>query len=403
MASLQAETTEKRRCSVAVIWIDWYPYHVARFRGLLSAFPAGEVAGIEMVGSVGVHAGLKFRESLPEELQVRTLAPNGSWQTTSKLSLSVGLWRHLNELSPEAVLVPGYYTLPGITAALWARAHGRQSVLMTESTYDDHERNPWREGVKRAIIRLLFDWAVSGGKAHVAYLNRLGFPSERIVGKYDVVDNTFFSQEPFATSLEIPEALKTSGYFLYVGRLAAEKNVSTLLRAWQQYREQGGHWPLVLVGDGPQREDLEEIARAGSFSGDVHFVGLKTSHALPAYYASAGAFVLPSIREPWGLVVNEAMASGLPLIISNRCGCVPDLLEEEGNGFLFDPDDVSLLTALLSRMSRMPEQDRRRMGDSSKLRIAQFTPEGFGQSVAQIVQPSSNRVASRTSYEVQND
>ena len=148
-------------CRVAVIWIDWYPYHVARFRGMLDALP-GQVAGIELVGGIGVHAGMKFRETLPEGLSVQTLLPTGSWNTADKWSLSLALWRKLSELQPEVVLVPGYYTLPGFAAALWARVHGAQSVLMSESTASDHLRTGWKEMLKSGVVRGLFDWAVVG-------------------------------------------------------------------------------------------------------------------------------------------------------------------------------------------------------------------------------------------------
>ena len=111
-----------KKCRVAVIWIDWYPYHVARFRGLDAAPElAGRAVGIEMVGGVGVHAGLKFREELPDTLPIETLMPNRSWGEASQFALARMLWQRLNRLDPEVVLVPGYYTLPAVVAAVWAR------------------------------------------------------------------------------------------------------------------------------------------------------------------------------------------------------------------------------------------------------------------------------------------
>ena len=168
--------TTQRGCEIAVIWIDWYAYHVARFRGLNQVpLLAGKVAGIELVSGVGVHPGLRFREDLPEELRVETLMPGVSWSAASKIGMARLLWRRLDALKPGVVLVPGYYTLPAIAAAVWARVHGRSSVLMTESTAFDHKRKFLREVFKRTVIRLLFNWAVTGGKAHVRYLEQLGF------------------------------------------------------------------------------------------------------------------------------------------------------------------------------------------------------------------------------------
>ena len=160
-----------RQTAVAVIWIDWYPYHVARFIGLQSACEfAGKVIGIELVGGIGVHAGLKFREELPDDLPVLTLMPDADWQRAGQLRLSLKLWKTLSEVNPQIVLVPGYYTLPAIAAALWAKLHRRQSVLMTESTASDHVRVWWKEKLKALLIHALFDWAIAGGTAHRRYL-----------------------------------------------------------------------------------------------------------------------------------------------------------------------------------------------------------------------------------------
>ena len=97
-----------RHTAVAVIWIDWYPYHVARFTGILSAAGlSGKVIGIELVGGVGVHAGLRFREELPDGLPVLTLMPDSDWQRAGQFRLAIKLWKTLNEVDPPTVLVPG--------------------------------------------------------------------------------------------------------------------------------------------------------------------------------------------------------------------------------------------------------------------------------------------------------
>ena len=377
-------------CRVAVIWIDWYPYHVARFRGLVEALP-GEVVGIELVGGTGVHAGLKFREELPSDLPIETLLPGASWRTASHRSLARTLWLHLSQLDPEVVLVPGYYTLPAIVAALWARMHGRASVLMTESTAGDHTRSRWKEGLKRFGLRILFTWAISGGKAHVEYLHQLGFPFSHITGFYDVVDNNFFQEgtrrlrQHSSSSSHLPNL----PFFLYVGRLAEEKNVGALLQSWLVYRDQGGTWPLVLVGDGPEAQALRVAAAASTYAAEVLFPGLKSSRELLPFYSFAGCFVLPSKREPWGLVVNEAMASALPVLVSSHCGCAPDLVIQGANGFLFDPCNNAELISLLHQIEGLSSEQRRQMGSASAQIVSTFSPSEFGRSVASIVFPSS--------------
>ena len=385
--------TRPGACRVAVIWIDWYPYHVARFRGL-DAAPAlaGRTAGLELVGGVGVHANLRFREELPHDLPVESLMPDVSWQDASQWQLARMLWRRLSQLDPEVVLVPGYYTLPALAAAAWSRLHGAASVLMTESCAMDHGRVMWKEKLKSVGLRLLFGWAVTGGSLHQDYLRDLGFPAARILDGYDVVDNDGFRKRTAALradpaisgdSFHLPE----KPYFLYVGRLAAEKNIAMLLQSWMSYRQAGGLWPLVLVGDGPEGSTLKAMAALSSHASDIWFAGLKTSKELAPFYAFAGCFVLPSVREPWGLVVNEAMAAALPVIVSSRCGCAPELVEPGRNGFTFDPcgrDAAAALTDALLLMAGFADDDRERMGEASAEIVRSFTPEAFGRSVAMI-------------------
>lgn len=376
-----------RRCRVAVIWIDWYAYHLARFQGLLDNIDlAGSVAGIELVGGVGVHAGLKFREEIPAALPVHTLLPAANWREAKGLRLVMLLWNQLDRLNPEVVLVPGYYTLPGIAAALWAKANRRRTVLMTESTGHDHRRTWWKEALKGALVRGLFDWAVAGGAPHRRYLERLGFRPDRIARFYDVVDNDFFGERSQAlrkcyapSDFDLPEH-----YFLYVGRLAEEKNVAGLLNAYLQYRVSGGNWSLVFVGDGPQHQDLRKMAAASPFGSDVHFEGLRGTPDLPQYYGFAGCFVLPSTREPWGLVANEAMACGLPVILSERCGCVEDLLREHENGLSFDPAQPDALTICLTAISGLSSETRQAMGHRSREIIERFSPTAWAAEIAHI-------------------
>lgn len=382
--ALSSPASQALPCKVAVIWIDWYAYHVARFRGLLAAAPlAGRVCGVELVGGVGVHTGLKFREDLPADLPVHTLMPGSSWAEAGQLRLALKLWRYLAHIDPAAVLVPGYYTLPAIAAALWARLHQRTSILMTESTADDHTRIAWKERAKSLLIRTLFDSAVTGGRAHQRYLEQLGFPADRIGHFYDVVDNTFLSETTRTLRQRSPaEFGLPETYFLYVGRLAEEKNIRSLLEAWIAYRETGGTWPLVLVGDGPEAQSLRSLVAESPFVHDVYFVGHKNSRELPTFYAFAGCFVLPSSREPWGLVVNEAMAAGLPVIVSTRCGCAEDLVIPSSNGYTFDPGHPTELLTRLHQIGNASADSLNSMQIRSAERVASYSPLNFGLEIA---------------------
>jgi glycosyltransferase involved in cell wall biosynthesis len=370
----------------AVIWIDWYPYHVARFEALAEHRELREnVIGIEMVGGQGVH-GQTYRSEARAGLPIVTLCPAADWRGAGQRRLAIEIWRKLSEIKPAAVLAPGYYNAPALAAALWAKLHGSRSILMSESTREDHRRVWWKEAPKKLLVKLLFDRAVAGGKPHSRYLQELGFPSERIGRCYDVVDNTFYRM--------IAEEARRNGrpthfaalgtYFLYVGRLAPEKNIDGLIRAYAAYREARGGAVLVIVGDGPERATLQRMARESRYAEGIHFEGMKKADEIAMYYAFANCFVLPSVREPWGLVVNEAMAAGLPVIVSRRCGCAEDLVIHNRNGYVFDPEDLDQLRDAMLSFDRNPEKTAI-MATQSREIIGEYSPEVWASEVARSV------------------
>jgi 1,2-diacylglycerol 3-alpha-glucosyltransferase len=376
---------------IAVIWTDWYAYHVARLRALDDhKILRGKVLGIELVGGCGMHSGMRFRSEERGCLPIDTLLPEMDWATAGQRRVAMALWRRLRAANPTMVLVPGYYTAPALFAALWARLHRRRSVLMAETTREDHHRVWWKETAKRWLIKLLFDSAIAGGKAHVRYLRELGIRPDSIRGAYDVVDNQFYASESsrIQTSMDRRVLGLPEDYFLFVGRLAPEKNVDGLLRSFADYRTGGGSASLVLCGEGPLRESLARQAEKLGVAQHVHFAGMKSSRELPEYYAFARCFILPSTREPWGLVVNEAMASGLPVLVSSRCGSAEDLVEDGANGFVFDPYQPDALTSALQRMGALSGDSLAAMGQRSREIIAQYSPEIWASEVVQLASHS---------------
>ncbi len=373
--------------SLAVIWIDWYAYHVARFRAIVEHCSSNIVAtGIELVGRDGVHRGQQFRQDGRDGLAVTTLLPDESWHGAGQWKIATATWKKLGELNPQTVLVPGYYNLPAIAAALWARLHGRRTILMTESTEQDHARSSWKESLKSMVIRSLFGWAIAGGEPHIRYLEKLGFPKQRVGRFYNVVDNNFYNVR--ADHLRHTARASTFGlpaeYFLYVGRLSEEKNVVGLLEAFAGYRSRGGTWKLVIAGDGPQAHGLHSLAVRLGIAGHVDWQGMKPTSELVTLYAFASCFVLPSTREPWGLVVNEALASALPVIVSTRCGCASELVRDGRNGFVFDPECDGELEQTLWYFAELPPAERATMAAHSREIVGQYSPRNWAAEVERI-------------------
>ena len=207
---------------------------------------------------------------------------------------------------------------------------------------------------------------------------------------YDAVDNAFLGEHADAAKADA-QALRRrynlpGRYFLASARFIEKKNLITLIRAYGLYRsklegkQSATNCGLVLLGDGPLRQSLEAEVAAIGFGDEIKMPGFQQYEHLPVYYGLADVFVLPSATEQWGLVVNEAMASGLPVLVSTRCGCAPDLVEEGHNGYTFDPFDVSNLADLMVKVAD-EAYDRRAMGDASRKIIAGWSPEHFGRNL----------------------
>ena len=117
--------------------------------------------------------------------------------------------------------------------------------------------------------------------------------------------------------------------------------------------------------------------REGEVERAVYFAGFRQVEELPRIYAGAGVLVHASVKDTWGLVVNEAMASGLPVIVSGRCGCASDLVRDGENGYVFEPTDVEGLAGLMGRVAGMEDAERAAMGEAGRRVIADWGPERF--------------------------
>jgi 1,2-diacylglycerol 3-alpha-glucosyltransferase len=297
---------------------------------------------------------------------------------------------------PQVVAVPGWSQPGALAALLWCLRKGRPAVLMSDSGVRDQARRRGREAIKRLVVRL-FGSALVGGIPHREYACALGLSPEAVFDGYDVVDNDHFARgarearmagEPWRARLGVP-----ARYFLASARFVAKKNLLRLLEAYAAYRRRAGAdaWHLVLLGDGELRGELERRIACADLAGAVVLPGFRQYDELPAFYGLAGAFVHASTTEQWGLVVNEAMAAGLPVLVSECCGCAHDLVRNDGNGFTFDPSDVEELARLMHRVAAMTDGERDAMGDAGRRIIAAWGPERFADGLMQAARAAMRR------------
>ncbi|MEM8681239.1 MAG: glycosyltransferase family 1 protein, partial [Planctomycetota bacterium] len=329
---------------LAVIFPRLGPYHIAR---LGAAARSLDVTAIELSATDELHDWDPHENPLP--FKRRTLF--ASTEPVSEARQQLAVCRALEASRPSAVAINGWAEPTSLMAMEWCMTRNVPMIVMSESSAYDASRTWWKEWVKRRIVKR-FSAALVGGRDHAAYLESLGMDADRIAMGYDVVDNAYFARAAETARQNAAVQRQEMGlpekYFLAVARFVPRKNLDMLMRAYAEVRRRTGtDWHLQIVGDGPQEAELLRLREVLGLQRFVHFLGFQQYDRLPTLYALSQALVHPSTSEQWGLVVNEAMACGLPVVVSNRCGCVRELVHEGRNGATFDPQNLQALTMRL--------------------------------------------------------
>jgi glycosyltransferase involved in cell wall biosynthesis len=312
------------------------------------------------------------------------------WRDTGTVSfwspLSRGLGQRLRELRPDALWVHGYASLNALHGILTARRLGIPVLLRAESWLGDRPRSALKRAAKSLLLRALRP-AIAAvlpiGTRNAAYWKHY-FPAVPQFPMPYAVDNDWFAARAAAadTSALRAELGLDPGrpVILFASKLQARKHTDHLLAAFAALvRESATNLPcLVLVGDGEERARLEQQATQLGILRQVRFAGFRNQSELPGFFRLASVFVLPSRHEPWGLIVNEAMAAGCPVIVSSDVGCHPDLIAEGVEGCVYPLGDIPALTAALRLVLADPDTAAR-MSAAARARMATWS---FEQDVA---------------------
>ncbi|HEY5329564.1 MAG TPA: glycosyltransferase family 4 protein [Acidobacteriaceae bacterium] len=275
---------------------------------------------------------------------LKPLRDNGTVSPTSPISR--GILRALTGF--DALWVHGYASINSLQAILAANALGIPVLLRAESWLNDRDRSPLKLALKRLALRALrpaIDVTLPIGTLNAAYWRHyFGDRVPQFPMPY-AVDNDYFANRAAAPS-ELRTALDLDAarpVILFASKLQPRKRCMDLLEAYSL--NPSSH--LIIAGDGEDRPRLEAFAREHALTG-VRFVGFQNQSVLPRYFALADVFVLPSRHEPWGLIVNEAMAAGCPCIVSDEAGCHADLITPGVEGYVFPAGNIPALFAALS-------------------------------------------------------
>lgn len=309
------------------------------------------------------------------------------------LLLNWGLRSCLKKFAPDAIICGGYNYFASWEALSWARRHQAELILWSESnTHDTRGGQAWVESLKARFLARC-DRFVVPGRASCDYLRSLGSAGEDIVIAPNAVDNNWFRAQADSVRARPSEFRAKLGlpprFLLFVGRLVPEKGVFDVLDAYAKL--EGGirsKVGLVFAGDGPCRKKLERKAQRIS-PGAICFPGFTHREDLAGLYTFAEALILPTHSDTWGLVVNEGMACGLPVIVTSVAGCAADLVEDGWNGYIVPVRDSERLSVAIDSVLRNPEL-RQQMSVRSSERIRNYSPELCARGLAAAALPAGS-------------
>jgi len=287
------------------------------------------------------------------------------------MKINTSIISRLSKGNFNAIIVNGYVPLTMLFAIGWALINNIPYIINSESQLLN-SRSRWKSIIKRIFLTPIVKRAsayLPTGKYAGEYLIHYGAKPEKIFYFPNTPDIDFFIKESDKYREEKNKIKKRLGIkndyvVLFVGRLIKVKGLFTLLKGFKKVKEKFSNVSLLIAGDGVLRKSLEGFTKREKLE-DVYFTGFVSPERLPRYYAISDIFVLPSNYEPWGVVVNEAMASGLPVVLSDKVGSRDDLLKEGVNGFCFKSGEHEELANILKEMLSNPKK-LKQMGEKSR-------------------------------------
>lgn len=307
----------------------------------------------------------------------------------------VALSTVLDDLKPDAVWVHGWGNAYPLAALRAARMKGLPVLMRGETSLDCLHGGKLRRGVHAMVLSRLFrsvSQFLAIGTANRKFYRHHGVPEKRIHLMPYAVDNGFFQQRcaearPQREKLRAELGIESGRpVVLFCAKLIEVKDPRTLIQAIGRLKDINP--VLLLAGEGTLRPELEKLA-AEVAPGLVKFLGFRNQTELPALYDLCDVFVLPSIFEPWGLVVNEVMNTGKPVIVSDKVGSGHDLVRPGVNGDVFAAGDVDELYGRLQPWLR--DADKRIRGAQESLRLINHW--GFAEALSGLQKSLHSRLA----------
>ncbi len=298
----------------------------------------------------------------------------GPYESIPWYKMTASLAMDLIKNPSDLVVLPGYHRSEYWVMLITCVLLRRKRAVFCDSTAFDEQKSPWKEKAKAFFFRHCEGFFCYGARSK-EYVASYGIDPQKI---FDGCQAAALAPDYDAAAIRAYYAGNSSGtaslQFLYVGRLSREKGLFDLLDAFCQVHEQNPETTLALAGPGLIEEELRQRAMALGIDSAVKFLGTRSPEEIGRLLMSSAAMILPSHREPWGLVVNEALSFGCPVVVSDICGCVPELVRDGITGYSFPVGDVGALTQAMLNAQRL-SKSREAVALNCLDVIERFTPQ----------------------------
>jgi len=348
------------RGAVLLFWGQFGPYHYDRCRALAESFKDEiPVIGVEIAERSATY---DWDPALEEQgCRKETLFPGLYYEETSAIKRFFRLHQCCVRNKASHIFLCHYEQPEYFLVAIILRLAGKRIYVMQASKFDDKPRSIWRELLKR-LFYLPYCGALVGGRRTKDYVRFLGVPEKHQAEGYDTVSISRIRRMALGdkNKSDVPYSER---HFTVVARFVEKKNLPLVLDAYRRYRREAGKSvrELVICGSGPLEGKLKAI---GEGLDGVQFAGFLQTKAVAQVLGSTLALILPSTEEQWGLVVNEALAVGVPVLVSDAIGARDTLVRSAVNGYLFEPDNAEGLARLMQHIAG-DEEDWRRLSDGA--------------------------------------
>ena len=285
------------------------------------------------------------------------LFPDKSDADLNKHQIKDKLFAKLDEIDPDVIVGGSIAFYSGALSLRWAKQNKKKFIMFDDAKPSWVKRNFFVQGIKNLITNQIDGLWLPSDEYDAEYTKLYKKSKIKYLYGYDCVDNDLFKLNS--------EKQIDNKKIITVSRLVEKKNVKSLLDAWKHVEDNDDTYSLDIIGDGPLSAELQQYQKSLGLR-RVNFLGAIANDEIPKYLFEADAFVSPSLYESWGLVVNEAMAAGLPVILSDKINAAFTLLKDGENGYLFDPYDQEALPRLLLLFIQLPDAVKMKMSLKSR-------------------------------------